>query len=65
VPGPVAARRVFVPAGTPPGVGDALRDAGWVTVTGLEPVADEAAEAARLGCGYVLMGRNPVPVAVP
>ena len=43
--------RVFVPAGTPRAQAAALRAQGLITVAGLNPVADEAAEARRLGCG--------------
>ncbi len=49
-----AARRVFVPHGAPPTKLRELRAQGWRTVSGLEPVTDDGAEAARLGCGHVL-----------
>lgn len=55
LPGPVAAKRAFVPAGAPRALAQALRAQGWITVAGLEPVADNAAEAKRLGCGHVLL----------
>jgi ATP phosphoribosyltransferase regulatory subunit len=53
---PVRAARpvVFVPAGTEAPASQALRDQGMATVMGLEAVADAAAEARRLGCGFVL-----------
>ena len=36
--------------------GAGLRDAGWVTIAGLAPEADPAAEAARLGCSHLWQG---------
>lgn len=54
LPAAEAPQRVFVPAGTAVDRVRALRAEGWVTVAGLEPVADVAAEAKRLGCGHVL-----------
>ena len=54
LPGSNPPRRIFVPAATPRPWVQALRAQGWVTVAGLEPVADESAEAKRLGCGHVL-----------
>jgi ATP phosphoribosyltransferase regulatory subunit len=55
LPGPIDARRVFLPFGTPFSVGQSLRDEGWVTVAGLEQVADDKTEAGRLACGHLLM----------
>jgi ATP phosphoribosyltransferase regulatory subunit len=55
LPGPIEARRLFLPFETPFAVGQALRDEGWVTVAGLERVADEKLEAGRLACGHLLM----------
>ncbi|MGK9170265.1 ATP phosphoribosyltransferase regulatory subunit [Inquilinus limosus] len=49
-----APRRVFLPRGTAPGEGAALRAQGYVTIAGLEPGADPLVEARRLGCGWVL-----------
>jgi ATP phosphoribosyltransferase regulatory subunit len=46
-------RRIFLPLGTPPGEGERLREAGWVTLGGLEK-AEPAAEARRLGCSHFL-----------
>lgn len=54
LPGPRPVRRVFVPVETPRAWAQALRAQGWVTVAGLEPVSDVAAEARRMGCGHVL-----------
>lgn len=54
LPGPQPPRRVFVPHGTARAWGQALRAQGWVTVAGLSPVDDAAAEARRLGCGHLL-----------
>lgn len=51
---PQAPRRVFLPRGTAPAEGAALRAQGIVTIAGLEPGADPLVEARRLGCGWVL-----------
>ena len=53
------AGRIYLPAGTPRARAAELRGQGWVTVAGLEAVADAAAEAKRLGCGH-LLGDNGV-----
>ena len=45
---------VYVPAGTAPGESAELRERGYTTLAGLAPVADEVAEARRLGCAFVL-----------
>ncbi len=55
-------KRVYLPYGTASDRRRALQDEGWVTVAGLAAAADDAAEAVRLGCGYVL--RNGAPEAV-
>lgn len=54
LPGPVPAKRLYLPAGTPRAFAQALRAQGWITVAGLRTVDDNAAEAKRLGCGHVL-----------
>jgi ATP phosphoribosyltransferase regulatory subunit len=54
LPGSNPPRRLFVPAGTPRAWSQALRAQGWVTVAGLNAVADNEIEAKRLGCGHVL-----------
>jgi ATP phosphoribosyltransferase regulatory subunit len=46
-------RRVFVPLGLAPDVGRRLREQGWVTIAGLAPATDVAAEARRLGCTHI------------
>lgn len=56
VPAPRAPRRVFVPHGTAAGEAAGLRSQGWVTVAGLDPVPDVAAEAKRLACSHVYAG---------
>lgn len=50
-PARAARPRVYVPAGQD---GAAARAKGFATVAGLDAVADNAAEAKRLGCAYVL-----------
>jgi ATP phosphoribosyltransferase regulatory subunit len=54
--------RVFLPHGVAPVVGIALRADGWITVAGLEPVADATAEARRLACSHVLIDGKPAAV---
>jgi len=51
--------RVLLPHGTDHATGTELRTAGWITVAGLEPVADARAEAARLACSHVLIDGKP------
>ena len=43
----------FLPYGCAAEVGHRLRAEGWRTVTGLVAVADETAEARRLGCSHI------------
>ncbi len=52
-PAPPAPRRVYLPHGTPRATGAGLRDEGWVTIAGLAPEGDPAAEAARLDCSHL------------
>ncbi|MBF0373418.1 MAG: ATP phosphoribosyltransferase regulatory subunit, partial [Alphaproteobacteria bacterium] len=59
--GPVPAKRLYLPFGTPVATARRLRAEGWVTVAGLTPAADEAAEARRLQCGHVLRAGAPAP----
>ena len=47
-------RLLFLPFGTPRKVAGKLQAEGWKVVQGLEPVADAAAEARRLGASHVL-----------
>jgi ATP phosphoribosyltransferase regulatory subunit len=47
-----APRRVFLPLDTAQDVGARLRGEGWITVAGLERVADISAEARRQGCTH-------------
>jgi len=53
-----AARRLFLPFGTPPDAAKQWRDGGWITVAGLE-AGNAAAEAKRLGCTHVLANGTP------
>ncbi|HEX2582414.1 MAG TPA: ATP phosphoribosyltransferase regulatory subunit [Dongiaceae bacterium] len=52
LPAPASERRLFTPAGMPPRFAPALREEGWITVRGLEPIADPEQEAKRLGCSH-------------
>ncbi len=63
LPSQPAPRRLFVPAGADPVAAARLRAEGWVTVAGLAPGADVAAEAKRLNCGHRLDGETLIPVA--
>jgi len=45
--------RVLLPFGTPAAQAAQCRERGFATVAALEPVADPAAEAARLACSHV------------
>lgn len=56
-------RRVYVPHTVPHADATALRAAGWVTLAGLEPVAEPEAEARRLGCTHLFHGGAVVPLA--
>ncbi|HUK11585.1 MAG TPA: ATP phosphoribosyltransferase regulatory subunit [Stellaceae bacterium] len=51
-----APRRLYLPWGTGPNEARRLREEGWITVAGLAPVPDAAAEALRLDCGHRLEG---------
>lgn len=62
VPAASRPRRLFVPYGTPRRDITDFQSQGWVVVAGLKPVADATAEAARLGCGFVLAAGAPVAV---
>ncbi len=55
-------KRLFVPAGTADAAIRRWHGDGWVTVAGLEPVADAAAEARRLGCTHRLAGDKILPL---
>jgi ATP phosphoribosyltransferase regulatory subunit len=55
-------RRLYVPAGGDGAAAKRLRGEGWVTVVGLAPVGDPAAEAKRLNCGHRLEGETIHPV---
>lgn len=52
--------RLYLPAETAVAVGQGLRANGWVTVAGLQDVADIEEEAWRLGCSHYLVGEDPV-----
>ena len=62
VPAPAAPRRVFLPAGTAPETGRALRAEGWITVAGLGPADCARDEAARLGCTHRCRAGRILPV---
>ena len=56
VPAPPPPRRVYLPHRTPRSDAAGLRGDGWVTIAGLAPEGDPAAEAARLGCSHLWQG---------
>lgn len=55
-----AAPRLYVPAGSDVAAAARWRKEGYVTVAGLAPIKDAAAEARRLGCAHVLSGEKIV-----
>ena len=62
-PAPPAPRRIYLPYGTARADGAALREEGWITVAGLAPVEDPAAEAERLGCDHLWQAGGARPLA--
>lgn len=62
LPAAVTPERVYVPVEAGFAACRKLQTAGWITVAGLDAVADAAAEARRLGCSHVLEGGKPVSV---
>ncbi|MCY4551470.1 MAG: ATP phosphoribosyltransferase regulatory subunit [Defluviicoccus sp.] len=62
VPAPGPPRRVFLPAGTAPETGRALRAEGWITVAGLGAAGAPEQEAARLGCTHHCRAGRVLPV---
>jgi ATP phosphoribosyltransferase regulatory subunit len=56
------APRLYVPAGSDAAPAARWRSQGYVTVAGLVPAKDAAAEARRLGCSHVLDGEKAVSV---
>lgn len=56
LPAPQPGQRLFLPHGTTPGRGAALRESGWVTLAGLAPEDDPVKEARRLRCTHILRG---------
>jgi ATP phosphoribosyltransferase regulatory subunit len=59
LPEPAPPRRLYLPSDCPPARGDELRGDGWITLAGLDPTADSAAdsiaEARRLACSHALI----------
>ncbi len=51
---------LFLPSGTARSLASAWRARGWATITGFDSVADDSAEAQRLGCSHVLRGGRAV-----
>ncbi|MGB0682027.1 MAG: ATP phosphoribosyltransferase regulatory subunit [Magnetovibrionaceae bacterium] len=60
---PEPSNRLFLPLGTAVEEACRLRREGWVTVEGLEAVADNQTEAQRLECSHVLQGGTITTVA--
>ncbi len=56
LPAPDRVPALYVPFGTDLGLLRQFRRDGWRTVAGLAPVADDGAEALRLGCTHVVAG---------
>jgi ATP phosphoribosyltransferase regulatory subunit len=55
LPEPAPPRRLYLPPDCPAARGTELRAQGWITLAGLEAVADPAAEARRMGCSHALI----------
>ena len=59
LPEPAPVRRLYLPPDCSPARGDELRGDGWITLAGLDPTVDSAAdstaEARRLGCSHALI----------
>ncbi len=55
LPPATPSERLFLPCGTSAEERRKLQDQGWITVAGLEPVADPCAEALRVGCTHALL----------
>jgi ATP phosphoribosyltransferase regulatory subunit len=53
LPAAKPAPKLYLPHGLPAALAHRLREAGWAAVSGLEPVAEAAIEARRLGCSHV------------
>ncbi|MSP51548.1 MAG: ATP phosphoribosyltransferase regulatory subunit [Alphaproteobacteria bacterium] len=62
LPAPTTLQRVFVPPNASRKAAAMLRAAGWRTVSGLDPAADDTAEARRLGCSHILVGEAAMPI---
>jgi ATP phosphoribosyltransferase regulatory subunit len=62
LPEAAAPLRLLLPLGTDPAHGQILREAGWVTVTALDPCNDWRAEARRLYCSHILENGKPMVV---
>ena len=60
-PSDAAPRRVYVPADAGPALAATLRAAGWITIAGLNKVADPAADASRLGCDHIVPASGGEP----
>jgi len=59
LPEPEARDRLFLPFGTKEADGNTLREAGWITLSGLENGLDAKAEARKLGCTHLLVDGKP------
>jgi ATP phosphoribosyltransferase regulatory subunit len=55
--------RAYLPAGSPPEAGAALRAQGFATVPALGPTEDAVVEARRLQCTHILRDGAAVPLA--
>lgn len=54
LPAPSTGRSVYMPIGTDIAIAAKLRAEGWAVVSALEPNADVAGEAKRLGCTHLI-----------
>ncbi|MBB3064778.1 ATP phosphoribosyltransferase regulatory subunit [Limibacillus halophilus] len=58
LPEPDAPSRVYLPAGHDPKIATALREKGFVTLAGHDPVEEDRKEARRMACDYWLSGET-------
>lgn len=60
LPGAPVPERLYLPFGTSDAAANALRETGWITLSGLDEGLDAGAEARRLGCTHLLADGAPV-----
>lgn len=56
-------RQIFLPYGVPRREAERLRSEGWITISGLTPASDDAAEARKLGCSHALLENKTLAIS--